>query len=305
MLTARRDPLLHPGAPEIAPVHHAAHGPGFTRFMTVVQVAGSLLAIPLGLASGYSIYHSSFSAEARCQGLRANIISMLDKSADASTLRMLMRRDVADFENACGTVDPDAVKAFKTLIASGRKAVPAPQPVKQVAHEPVAHAKEIAKRAEPKAPPAVTQAKGGRRDAAESDARWVASVREALIHTPDAEPEATKAPAAETAKAPAVLPARPRAVARDAVPNAAPRVMQQAPVSLAPPAAPHEAAPALPPGAAVAAAPAPKQAGDHPVPPASIPDAAPPPPVAPVAEKHSSFRDAIAEIPLLGRMVGH
>ena len=180
--------------------------------------------------------------------------------------------------------------------------MPAPQPVKQVTHEPVAHAKEIAKRAEPKAPPAVTQAKRARRDAAESDARWVASVREALIHTPDAEAEAAKAPAAETAKAPAVLPARPHLSARSVPPGpAAPRLAQPAPVSLAP----HEAAPALPPGAAVAAAPAPKQAGDHPVPPASIPDAAPPPPVAPVAEKHSSFRDAIAEIPLLGRMVGH
>ena len=108
--------MLHPGAPDTshaAHPGHAAHGPGFTRFMTVVQVAGSLLAIPLGLASGYSIYHSSFSAEARCQGLRANIISMLDKSADASTLRMLMRRDVADFETACGTVDPDAVEGFQ------------------------------------------------------------------------------------------------------------------------------------------------------------------------------------------------
>ncbi len=300
MLTARRDPLLHPGAPGIAQAGHpghTAHSPGFTRFMNFLQVAGSLLAIPLGLASGYSIYHANFSAEASCQGLRANIISMLDKSADASTLRMLMRRDVADFETACGTVDPDAVKAFKTLLASGRKAAPAPEPVKQVAHEPVPHAKEIAKRAEVKAPHAATEAKRVRRDAAESDARWVASVREALIHTPEAE--------AEVAKAPAALPARPRKAARERSPApVAPRVTQQAPVSLAPPAAPRDAAPALPPAAAVATAPAPKRASDHPVPPASIPDAAPPAPVAAVAEKHSGFRDAIAGIPLLGHIVG-
>ncbi len=300
MLTARRDPLLHPGAPDTAHAAHpghAAHSPGFTRFMNFLQVAGSLLAIPLGLASGYSIYHANFSAEASCQSLRTNIISMLDKSADASTLRMLMRRDVADFETACGAVDPDAVKAFKTLLASGKNAVPAPEPVKQAAPAPVRHVKEMAKRAPAKAPPAV-EAKPARRDSAASDAKWVASVREALIHTPDAE--------TETAKAPAVLPAQPPVAARPVTPPAAaPRATPAAPVSLAPPTAARteQAAPALPPAASVAAAP--KPAPDHPVPPAAIPDAAPPPPAAaPAAKQSHPIRDAIAEIPLLGRMVG-
>ena len=98
MLVASRDPPLYSGAHEVSHIsgHHAAHAPHATRFMTALQLIGSVLAIPVGLASGYSIYHANFSPEARCQSLRANIISMLDKSADASTLRMLVRRDVAD-----------------------------------------------------------------------------------------------------------------------------------------------------------------------------------------------------------------
>ncbi len=115
MLVARRDPPLYSGAHEVPHIsgHHAAHAPHATRFMTALQMIGSVLAIPVGLASGYSIYHANFSPEARCQSLRANIISMLDKSADASTLRMLVRRDVVEFEGSCGAVDPDAVAAFQ------------------------------------------------------------------------------------------------------------------------------------------------------------------------------------------------
>ena len=60
----------------------------------MLQVVGSLLAIPVGLASAYSIYRANFSADTTCQTLRANIVSMLDKSVDAGTRRMLVRRDV-------------------------------------------------------------------------------------------------------------------------------------------------------------------------------------------------------------------
>ena len=114
MLVARRDPPLHAGefdGPRL-------HGHGHSRFMTAVQVIGTLVGIPVGLASAYSIYHSNFTVEARCETLRGSIISMLDKSADASTLRMLVRRDVVTFETNCGVVDPDAVKAFKALLAA-------------------------------------------------------------------------------------------------------------------------------------------------------------------------------------------
>jgi hypothetical protein len=298
MLTARRDPLLHPGAYDPAQAAHPGHAAqslGFHRFMTFLQVAGSVLAIPLGLASGYSIYHANFSAEARCQGLRANIISMLDKSADASTLRMLVRRDVADFETTCGAVDPDAVAAFKTLLASGKQAAPA----KKIAHEPLRPVKEAAK----PVPAKPVEAKRARRDTATSDANWVASVREALIHAPAAHADRAvgeELPAA--APAPVLRPTTPA--------NRAPREARAPVLSLAPPAsAPAapvapQAAPALPPAAAVAATPAP--APGHPVPPASIPEPAPmaTASVPPASPAHSGIRGIIAGIPLLGQMIG-
>ncbi len=149
MLVARRDPPFHSGAHEASHASglHLGHAAHPTRFMTALQVIGSLLAIPVGLASAYSIYHANFSAEAQCQSLRGNIIAMLDKSADASTLRMLVRRDVEVFETTCGAVDPDAVAAFKMLLAR-KTAAPAPvsvvSPPKLVAREPV-HASRTGK----------------------------------------------------------------------------------------------------------------------------------------------------------------
>ncbi len=108
---------------------HAGHGvprSRLSRFTGAVQLLGSLIGIPIGLVSAYSIYHSNFSVEASCQSLRANIIGMLDKKADAATLRALVRRDVVSFERDCAAVDTDAVTAFKTLLAEPVPAKPAP-----------------------------------------------------------------------------------------------------------------------------------------------------------------------------------
>ena len=81
---------------------------------------GSLLAMPVGLGSAYSMYRANFSVEATCKSLRANIVSMLDKNVDAGTRHMLVRRDVEAFEHTCGTVDPDATTAFKALLAADK-----------------------------------------------------------------------------------------------------------------------------------------------------------------------------------------
>jgi hypothetical protein len=293
MLVARRDPPFHSGAHEASHIsgHHAAHAPHTTRLMTALQIAGSVLAIPVGLASGYSIYHANFSPEASCQSLRANIISVLDKNADASTLRLLVRRDVAAFETSCGAVDPDAVAAFKTLLAAGKTPTATARtavPPQQEAHEPVRQPNEMAQPVAAKAPPAITEAKPLRRDAVGSDANWVASVRRALIHAP-----VTRAEAAE---APVVAPAAARPIAPQV---RIPHGTRAPALSLAAP------APALPPAASVAVAPAP--AFDHPVPPAPIPDVMPLPKAAAAAptERHSGFSGLIAQIPLLGRVVGH
>jgi len=286
MLVARRDPPLHSGAYDGARPHgHSASHP--SRLVSVLQLVGSLLAIPVGLASAYSIYHTNFTAESRCESLRGNIVSMLDKSADASTLRMLVRRDVATFENKCGAVDPDAVKAFKTLLTA--KQAPPAAPPQQAAREPVHQAEPVKQVALPKAAPAPVaaeakpvEAKPVYRDAVASDANWIASVREALVHAPAAhEDDAVEAPVAAPAP-PAVQPPTPRVV------HEAP------PISLAAP-----AAPALPAPVAVAAAPAP--ATDHPVPPGSIPDAVPAAKPAEAASGHSW----LSKIPLLNRVVGN
>ena len=186
------------------------------------QVISTLVAIPVGLASVYSIYRSNFTVEARCETLRGSIISMLDKSTDASTLRMLVRRDVVTFETNCGAVDPDAVKAFKALLTAKAtpKVTPA-EPSKQVVQEPVRKPVEVAKPAAPKAAavPSVVEAKPSetkpaetkpvetksvetkpaatkpvRRDAETSDANWINSVRDALTHAPAEHERAAEAP---------------------------------------------------------------------------------------------------------------
>lgn len=330
MLVARRDPPLHSGDYDGSRMR----GHGHSRFMTAVQVISTLVAIPVGLASVYSIYRSNFTAEARCESLRGNIVSMLDKSTDASTLRMLVRRDVVTFETNCGAVDPDAVKAFKALLAAkvtpkvAPMAAPA-EPPKQVVHEPVQKPVEMARPAAPpkaapvapvvEAKPAETkpaeakavEAKPVRRDAESSDANWINSVREALTHAPAEQEQAAKAqPETPTqpvetnlqaSSVPAVV-QPPPAQAR-----VAPEAPAAPPVSLAAPLV-APAAPALPEPVPVAAAPAPASAADHPVPPGSIPDAQPgaqssTQPLAKPAEP-TSGHSWLAKIPLVNRVVG-
>jgi len=362
MLVARRDPPLN-GDYEHPRGHGYFHGHGHhsSRFMTAVQILGTLVGIPVGLASVYSIYHSNFTVEARCETLRGGIISMLDKSADASTLRMLVRRDVVTFETNCASVDPDAVKAFKALLAEKTPAAapvartapattPAPKAQQQAArevHPPVEPAKQAApakpvppetKAVEAKAVEAKpvetkpvetkpvetksVETKPVHRDAETSDAKWVSSVRDALVHAP-AHDDAAVAPAPAPVAAPVAqplppppAPPMPTEAAREPAPTP-PRAVVESPAST-PPAAPqarleHDAppvslappaAPALPDPVPVAAAPMPKPAADHPVPPGSIPDAlAEAKPTDQPDDK--SGHSWMANIPILNRVVGH
>jgi hypothetical protein len=115
MLVATRDhePHAHVAHPGTAAPRSLA-----SRFTSGVQLLGSLVGIPLALIGGYSTYHVTFSPEGKCQSLRAGIVSMLDKKADPTTLRLLIQRDVATFEHDCGAVDADAAAAFKHLLAT-------------------------------------------------------------------------------------------------------------------------------------------------------------------------------------------
>jgi hypothetical protein len=121
MLVATRDDGPHAHA-----VHYGPHVPPRTlasRFTGAVQLVGSLVGIPLALIGGYSTYHATFSPEGRCQALRANIVSMLDKKTDATTLRLLVQKDVFTFEQECSAVDADAAAAFRNLLTSEKPAV--------------------------------------------------------------------------------------------------------------------------------------------------------------------------------------
>jgi hypothetical protein len=275
MLVAKRDPF-ESGAPN----HHSSHDfgaqparPPLARAMSALQTFGTLLAIPLGIGSAYTMYHANFAPETTCQNLRASIVAMLDKGVDARTRHMLVRRDVEAFEKSCGSVDPDATAAFKSLLANDTASLKRPV-AKPAGDKP----EEVVRKAESKAEPKPDIGTIKTAEAAPApreqltDAAWLAAVRGAL------------GPAESQA-------ARPDAMALAAAPQL---VMLQAP----PPSEPRAS---LPPP--VAAAPQPVIAdaaapdADHPVPPAPIPQ-----PVAP-AHEQSRLGSIIQQIPFVGQAI--
>jgi hypothetical protein len=289
MLVAKRDPF-HSGAHD---VHDDLRGrgavPGLARTMTMLQVLGSLLAIPVGIGSAYSLYRANFSVETTCQSLRGNIVAMLDRRVDAGTRHMLVRHDVESFERTCGAVDPDATAAFKALLTA-KLAVPPVQRVEVIPAVKTEPKQEAA--VKPKALPPVTAATSGElaeHDTAVSDAAWIAAVREALVTGKD-EP----APSATAADA---VVAQPAALSSQAVRPVMREIRASGEAPIQPPLV--LAPPALSPATPIANLPAPRQqVDDHPVPPASIPYAA-------TAAKESGGRsrlaDLVAQIPLVGR----
>lgn len=304
MLMARRDPPFHADAQRAAPADFMAYPQApahrLTRFATVMQLLGSLVAVPVGLASVYSLYHATFSVEASCRSLRAGIVAMLDKSVDAGTRRMLVRRDVVTFEQTCGAVDPDATTAFKALLAAEKTAaapmrVAAPvapklqsseTPPKTPVHKAEPRPQQIAK--QPPASATSAAAEPVRRDPTVSDAQWVDAVRQALL-TPSAE-----APQPEADKAPMTPLPQPHQIALPAsTPAAAAPMPAPAPVTAV-------VAPVPAPAAAV-----PQNDADHPVPPGAIPDSVPANTGAakPGDASHSRIGGWIAKIPLLGPVV--
>jgi hypothetical protein len=304
MLVARRDPPFHTDADDAAPVnpnmYPAVRASKLTRFVTAIQMVGSLLAVPVGIASAYSIYRANFSPETTCQSLRSGIIALLDKSVDAATRRILVRRDVEEFEKTCAAVDPDATAAFKTLLAVEQTAPPIAPPVtpKVQRSEPVP--KEPARKPEPR--PQVTAkqpvkdagpvvAEPVRRDAGVSDAQWLEAVRQALV-TPKPEPRP-----AEAAKPQAVVAPVARPVPQEsALPAPAPSAVAPEPVV-------QPLAPALPRPVTIMPPPPQRIEADHPVPPESIPDSVPPGNAGkakPDEPGRSRVGKWISEIPLLG-----
>jgi len=298
MLVATRDPMHghgpHDGAPSPRPT--ASHA---TRFVAAMQIFGSVMAIPVGLGTAYSLYRTNFSVDTTCQALRANIISMIDKKIDATARRMLVRHDVETFEKTCGGVDPDAEAAFKTLLAAEppARAVPAKAEILKRVEAPKAEAK-IEPKVEAKIDPKPEQAK----DVHKPDLRAAVpaeTVKERKEAVREPAKEAPKEIAKEPVKAAAVEAPAQQADARwlDAVRGAlvaheakaataeaasdaaAARGAPPHHLALPPPpvaAAPVATAPALPPPTQVSdpvrASDTASADPDRPVPPASIPD---------------------------------
>jgi hypothetical protein len=311
MLVARRDPPFH-GEGQPAPADFGRYtqpkAPRIVRFVTVMQMLGSLLAVPVGIASAYSFYRANFSPETTCQTLRSGIIALLDKGVDAGTRRILVRRDVEAFEKTCGTVDPEATAAFKTLLAAAPATVApvAPQKVQRVeapAKEPQrkveTHSQPPVRQVVP-APATATAVETARREPAVSDAQWLDAVREALVtHKPQpAEPQKAK---------PAPLPAP----ASAATPTSAPATVTPpsnpapAPEAKLSPEAPAATLQPLPPAISIAP-PAQQVDASHPVPPQVIPDTtgSTDTEVAKVEDHHRSrIGKWISGIPLLGSIV--
>jgi hypothetical protein len=327
MLVANREPF-HSGAHDARPSRGL--GARLGRAMGAVQIIGTLLAIPVGIGSAVTMYRANFSSESTCQTLRGNIVAMLDKSVDATTRHMLVRRDVEAFESSCRTVDPDATAAASATPPPPPAPV-ASAPVRRIETKPevavrkteplaLPAPKETAVK-EPTAKPsaAATEAAAVQRDV--SDVIWVDAVRRALgAPAPDAAPVAVKEtavvpqqPAAEAAKPVAVAPmpvaappvmreTHPAVEAKTPAVEARPQAVEpKAPAdALAPPPAETQAmAPALPPAAPLSIVPQPPAEDGHPVPPEAIPDTVPP---VEKAEVHTKSRlGAFASrIPLVG-----
>jgi hypothetical protein len=320
MLVARRDPPFHGDARDIAPVNLEANPrskpPRVARFVTVIQMVGSLLAVPVGIGSAYTFYRANFSPETTCQSLRSGIIAMLDKGVDASTRRILVRRDVESFEKTCAAVDPEATAAFKALLAAEKSPPPAAAPAATQVQPTDATPKELVHKVEPRpqATPKQATANGqapaaqnARRDSAVSDTQWLDAVRQALVtHQPDVRPvESTKPrPMPQPSARPAQRDAEPSAP----VPTAPSNTTASVPAAAATPA--PAVAPTLPPPVSIAPAPAQQNAvqpkdPDHPVPPGSIPSAET---IATTETKtgesgRSRLGKWISTIPLLGNVV--
>ena len=199
MLVARRDPPFDGDARDInIEANPGSRPPRTVRFVTVIQMIGSLLAVPVGIGSAHTFYRANFSPETTCQSLRSGVIAMLDKGVDASTRRILVRRDVETFEKTCAAVDPEATAAFKALLATEKSPpVAAAAPVTKAQPNDAAPKEQVHKaeprpQATPKQATTNTQApatQNVRRDPSESDTQWLDAVRQVLVtHQPEPRP---------------------------------------------------------------------------------------------------------------------
>ena len=87
----------------------------WTKITTLLQLAGAVLTVPVGLAGVYSAYRTNLSTEVACQNLRTSILGTLERQIDVNAKRVLVQKDMAVFERTCAMSDPDAKAVFAAL----------------------------------------------------------------------------------------------------------------------------------------------------------------------------------------------
>ena len=96
------------------------------KFTTALQIVGAVLGIPAAAGGTYSVYRSYFASNADCAGLRTSLLGMMDRAIAEDSRRALMKKDVAEFSQKCGSGDPDAMAVFTMAMqpADAAKATP-------------------------------------------------------------------------------------------------------------------------------------------------------------------------------------
>jgi len=111
---------------------------GIDKLTKLAQLAGALLAVPVGFAGSVSVYRNYFSDEVVCQSMRTTLLTAIDKNVPPQAKLTLLRKDAEEFEKRCAKIDPDAAAIFRSTMqqltadAAPAKAAPAdrqpPQP---------------------------------------------------------------------------------------------------------------------------------------------------------------------------------
>lgn len=85
------------------------------RLVAAVRLGGALLALPAGLIGLYTTYQINFSTDATCRSLRTSIVSTLERNIDVQTKRVMVHKDLTEFERSCALTDSEAKAVFAAL----------------------------------------------------------------------------------------------------------------------------------------------------------------------------------------------
>lgn len=216
------------------------------KLTKLFQMAGAALALPAAAAGAYTVYRSHFSPDIACQNLRASIVSTMEKNVGAEAKRALLRKDVAEFEKACGEIDPEARAFFQAALDSeNSRGAPGAGDAKPAAPKSAETKPAETRPSVPATPPSPVTA-------APSTAMPVTTSPHVSTPMPAPPAVAAPAPAVTASPAPQPIPAAPSAVpapapaavssaATSAAPAALPRPVLPAPATASPPPAPAPA----------------------------------------------------------------